>query len=330
MNSFKKIAIKHLLVTITLLVANFNIATAQVDAQFTQYWAVPSYYNPAAMGRTDFIDIHAIGRLQWVGIDNAPSSFTGLADMPFKFLDKRFGTGLVIHQESAGLYNTLNIGAQLALKKRNFFKGELSFGIQIGMFNETFKGTNVILPGDDEYHEGTDEAIPTNDITGTALDMNIGLFYSHKWFWAGISAMHLTSPKISLSEESSMEQSYEFIADRTFYFMGGSNIPIKNTLIELQPSFMVKTDTKFFTGEITARARYRKFLTGGIAYRWKDAVSLMVGAEFKNFTIGYSYDYPISNISKASSGSHEVFLGYKVKLDLREKNKNKHKSIRIM
>lgn len=326
----KQISIKHIIVTVLAIVANVNIVTAQVDAQFTQYWAVPSYYNPAAIGRTDFIDVHAIGRLQWIGVDNAPSSFTGLADMPFKFMEKRFGTGVVIHQESAGLYNTLNVGAQLAFKKKNIFKGELSLGLQIGMFNETFRGTDVILPGDDEYHEGTDEAIPTNDITGTSFDINLGAFYTHKLFWAGASIMHMTSPKIMLSEESSMEQSYEFVANRTFYFMGGSNIPIKNTLIELQPSFLIKTDTKFFTGEITARARYRKFITGGIAYRWKDAVSLMVGAEFKNITVGYSYDYPISNMSKASSGSHEVFLGYKVKLDLREKNKNKHKSIRIM
>lgn len=35
-------------------------------------------------------------------------------------------------------------------------------------------------------------------------------------------------------------------------------------------------------------------------------------------------------IVKASSGSHEVFLGYSLKLDLSDKNKNKHKSIRIM
>ena len=325
-----KTTTKHIITSIILLISCIHTATAQTDTQFTQYWAVPSYYNPAATGRTDFIDIHAIGRLQWVGIDNAPTSFTGLADMPFKFMDKRFGTGVVIHQESAGLYNTLSVGVQLAYKKEKIFNGELSIGAQIGMFNETFKGSKVILPGDDEYHEGTDEAIPTNDITGTAIDFNLGFFYTHKWFWLGASAMHVSSPKISLSEESSMEQSYEFIAERTFYLMGGSNIPIKNTLLELQPSFMVKTDTKFFTGEFTARARYRKFLTGGIAYRWKDAVSLMVGAELKNFTIGYSYDYPVSDISKASNGSHEVFIGYKVKLDLREKNKNKHKSIRIM
>lgn len=328
-----RITISNILKTalaIILFAINANTATAQTDAQLTQYWAVPGYYNPAAIGRTDFIDIHAVGRLQWVGIDNAPTSFTGLADMPFKFLDKRFGTGFVLHQESAGLYNTLNIGAQLAYKKKNFFKGELSIGVQLGIFNETFKGSDVILPGDDDYHEGTDDAIPTTDITGTALDVNMGIFYTHKWFWAGISATHLNSPTLSLSEESSTEQLYEFRADRTFYLMGGSNIPIKNTLIELQPSFLVKTDTNYFIGEISARARYNKFLNGGIAYRWKDAVSLMLGAEFKNFTVGYSYDYPVSNISKASSGSHEFFIGYKVKLDLREKNKNKHKSIRIM
>ncbi len=56
----------------------------------------------------------------------------------------------------------------------------------------------------------------------------------------------------------------------------------------------------------------------------------MVAAEFKNFFIGYSYDYPTSAISKASSGSHEVVIGYKVKLDFSGKNKNKHRSIRIM
>ena len=53
-------------------------------------------------------------------------------------------------------------------------------------------------------------------------------------------------------------------------------------------------------------------------------------AEYKNFFIGYSYDYATSAISKVSNGSHEVFVTYNVKLDLKEKNKNKHKSIRIM
>ena len=56
----------------------------------------------------------------------------------------------------------------------------------------------------------------------------------------------------------------------------------------------------------------------------------MVSAEFKGFFLGYSFDYALTDINRASSGSHEIFLGYKLKLDFSEKNKNKHKSIRIL
>ena len=317
-------------VCVVLLIAGTQSVAAQIDAQFTQYWAVPTYNNPAAVGRTDFVDIHAISRLQWLGIEGAPNTISALADSPFKLLDKRFGAGIVFHQEKLGLYNTLNAGAQISYNQIKFLKGTLSVGAQVGFVSETFKGSEVELPSGDDYHNGTDEAIPTNDLTGNALDLNFGLFYNHKWFWLGISGAHLTAPTISLSQEGSMDETYEFKVGRTFYLMGGSNIPIKNSLIELQPSFLLKKDSNFFTGEFTARAVWKKFLNGGVAYRWNDAVAVMIGAEYKNFTLGYSYDYPISKIAKASSGSHELFLGYKLKLDLRDKNKNKHKSIRIM
>ncbi len=78
------------------------------------------------------------------------------------------------------------------------------------------------------------------------------------------------------------------------------------------------------------RATYNRFLSFGLGYRYKEAVSAMISAEFKNFFIGYAYDYPLSALGKASSGSHEVVIGYNVKLNFGEKNKNKHRSIRIM
>ena len=114
------------------------------------------------------------------------------------------------------------------------------------------------------------------------------------------------------------------------YFMGGCNFPIKNTLVVLEPSALVKTDFNFFTAEVTMRATYNRFLTFGAAYRYNDAVSAMLGVTFKNFYLGYSYDYPLSAIGKASSGSHEIVAGYQLKLDFSGKNKHKHRSIRIM
>ena len=307
-------------------------AAAQVDAQFTQYYAVPTFYNAGATGDTDFVRLRGGTRLQWMGIDNAPKSFLITGDMPFKFIGKRFGTGLVMQQESLGLYKNLNIAAQLSYKHK-IFGGVLSAGLQVGIISETFKGSEVYIPDDDDYHESTDDAIPTTDLTGTSLDLGLGVYFTHKLFWAGVSCQHVNNPTITFnaeSGESTNEKNYEFKAGRILYFMAGSNIPVKNTLFEVIPSVLVKSDFTFTTAEITGRVRWRKFLSLGVGYRYDDAVSLVLGAELKNFYIGYSYDYPTSAISKASSGSHEIFAGYSLKLDLSDKNKNKHKSIRIM
>ena len=147
------------------------------------------------------------------------------------------------------------------------------------------------------------------------------------------------SPTIKFSDDSQNNSStstdntrgdYEFQLRRTLYFMAGSNIPIKNTLFEVIPSLMVKSDFTFTRAELTGRLRYKKLFTFGLGYRHDDAVIATLAAEYKGFFIGYSFDYPTSAISKASSGSHEIIAGYSLKLNLSEKNKNKHKSIRIM
>lgn len=314
------------------MVATGFDTNAQSDAQFSQYYQVKNYYNPAAIGTSDLLNIRGGMRMQWVGIDNAPRTFAATAEMPFKLFNKRFGVGMLMQQESLGLYKNMNIGVQAGYKLK-LFKGELTVGLQLGFINETFKGSEVILPDGDNYHQNNDEAIPMNDLNGNAFDVSVGAFYTRGMWWGGLSMTHLTQPTISLKTETgdnTMDKSYEFQVGRTLYFMAGCNIPIKNTLFELMPSVFVKSDFTFTTGEATARLRYNKFLTAGIGYRYNDAVTISLGAEFKGFFLGYAYDYATSEIAKASSGSHEIFAGYSLKLDLSEKNKNKHKSIRIL
>lgn len=308
-------------------------ANAQADAQFSQYYEVPTYFNPAAVGQTDFVKIRGGARLQWVGVHNAPKTFLLAADSPFKLLGKRVGAGVVLNQESIGLYKTLNFNAQLGYKFKKW-SGEFTVGVTLGMYDQSFTGSEVVLPDDDDYHQGSDDGIPTQDLHGTAFDVGAGVWFKHKWFYAGLSGTHLTSPAITLNSDAGGDASgstiYEFNVGRTLYFTAGSNIPLKNTLFELMPSVLVKTDFTFTTAELTARMRYNRFLTFGVGYRWDDAVVATVAAEYKNFFIGYSFDYATGAIAKASSGSHELFAGYSLKLDLGDKNKNRHKAIRIM
>ncbi|MBQ0114832.1 MAG: PorP/SprF family type IX secretion system membrane protein [Bacteroidales bacterium] len=328
MDIINRLHIKPLL-ALVLSIMTYACANAQIDATLSQYWNVPSYYNPAATGDVDFIHITAGSRLQWVGIRHAPMTFMGLADMPFKFMNRRWGCGVSLEQESMGLFSSLRAGAQLSWKKK-MLGGTLSVGVQAGIINQSFKGDSIIMPEGDEAHESNDEAIPAGTVTGTALDLSGGVMFTHKWFWASASVTHINSPTVNLKVENDEEKRYEFDAGRLYYFMAGSNIPVKNTLFEIQPSVMFRTDTKFYSVEATARMRYNKFLSAGIGYRHNDALSLLIGANYKGFFISYSYDYPTSAISKASTGSHELFVSYNVKLDMGEKNRNKHKSIRIM
>lgn len=309
-------------------------AVAQSDIQLTQYWAVPTLYNPAAAGSGagDYVRIRGGARLQWLGIENAPKSFFALADSPLKVGRKRIGAGVNMSQESLGLFSNMLLNLQGAYKLK-VFKGELSIGVQGGYFNQKFRGSEIVTPGGDDYHDSNDDALPNQDLNGSSFDISAGLFYTKGNVWAGVSGLHLLEPTVKMSidgTETGETMQFESTLPRMLYFMGGGNFDVKNTLFEMRPSILVKTDFSTFTAEATVRGVYNKFLSFGLGYRWKDAVSVMIGAEIKNFFLGYAYDYPISAIGKVSSGSHELIGGYQLKLDFSGKNKNKHRSIRLM
>ena len=336
-NILLRSAARRVLFVLIAVIAALDM-DAQTDSQLSHYFEVPNYYNPAAIGGSPLVRIRAGGRLQWLGIKNAPMTFFGVADTKFKFINRFWGVGAAVQYEKAGLFRTINAGVQLGWKK-TFGKCELTVGVQPGLITQTFKGSETIIPDDDDYHTTGDEGIPTTDVAGTTFDLGAGVWFTHPRFWGGVSLLHALSPTIKFQTsgqgggsgaEGEGEKRLEFTANRTIYFMAGGNIPIKNTLFELMPSVLFRTDFGFWNFEATALARYNKFLSFGVGYRYDDSVYAVIAVEIKGFYISYSYDYATSAIMKASSGSHEVMAGYSIKLDFSEKNKNRHKSIRLM
>lgn len=324
-----------IITAVVVLALNVTLpAGAQGDAMFTQYWAMPTYYNPAATGSIDFIRIRGGAKLQWLGIKRAPRSFVVTADMPFRLGKKhRIGVGVLANQESIGLYSNLLIGAQVSYKL-NFLKGVWSVGLQPAFYNTKFKGSDVYIPEGDDFHQPDDPDLPNTDVSGNSFDLSAGLNYTHKYFSVSVSVLHIFEPEVTMdnNEGGADSEGIEFqaVLPRMAYFTADGNIPLKNSLFSLQPSVMVRTDFVRYTAEATMRATYNRFISFGVGYRYKEAISAMVGVEFKNFFIGYAYDYPLSALGKASSGSHELVAGYNVKLNFGDKNKNKHRSIRIM
>ncbi|MBR4829466.1 MAG: PorP/SprF family type IX secretion system membrane protein [Muribaculaceae bacterium] len=301
------------------------VAMAQSDAAFSHFWAGPSYYNPAAAGEYNAVHLTLGSRMQWVDFRHAPVNFYVTADMPYKLMEQRMGVGVKAEYERIGLYSNTRIGAQIAYK-RKIRKNTLSVGVQPGVFSQTFRGGEAITGGE----EGDDKVIPKQNVSGTAFDANVGVFFSNPKFWAGFAVTHVTSPRVELKISRESIDYYEFQLSRGYYFTGGGNIPINNTLFEIQPSAMFAAYNNIWTAQAATVLRYNRMFNIGVGYRWKDAATAFIGVHLKDAYIGYAYDYPVSEISRATFGSHEVFVTYNVKLDNREKNKNKQKSVRLM
>ena len=304
-------------------------ALAQSDAAFSHFWVGKGYYNPAVAGEINAIHMNVGSRMQWVDFKHAPMNFYVTVDAPYKLMGQKLGVGVKAEYERIGLFSDTRIGAQVAYKRKLGKRMVLSVGVQPGVFSQTFRGTEANPP----QEEGNDDAIPKQDVSGTVFDANVGVYFSHPRFWAGLSVTHVTSPTIELKvsrQSTDKNNIFMFNVSRGYNFMAGGNIPINNTLFEIQPSAMFFMEQNYWTAQVATMLRYNRTLNIGAGYRWKDAVTAYIGVNLKDAYIGYAYDYPVSAISRATFGSHEVFVTYNVKLENREKNKNKQKSVRLM
>ena len=114
--------------------------------------------------------------------------------------------------------------------------------------------------------------------------------------------------------------------------MAGGNIPVKNSLITIQPYVQVMTDLVSWRANITAIGTYSYGGTdffGGVTYSPMTSVAVILGMEMKNITVSYAYELFTSGVG-AENGNHDIFIGYKVDLGKFKKGKNKHNSIRIL
>lgn len=297
------------------------VAKAQSDAIVNQYWAMPAFYNAAAVGRDPTLNVALGAKMQWLGIENAPKTALLVADMPFNFLKRNHGIGLRVSMETAGLYNTTSASLQYAFNLK-LGKGTLRIGLQPGMINAGFRGSKVDTGEKDET--SNDPAIPKTDVSGSGFDIGAGLFFDIKQWHFGISGNHLTQPTVRFGENSFT------VIPRNLYFMAGGNIKRANSLYEVSPSLLVRTDMSTFTAEASVRVTYKQLFWLGAGYRYNDGVLAMLGINIKELMVGYSYDYSLSPLAKVSSGSHELILRYKIKLSQNKKQNFKYKSVRIL
>lgn len=290
---------------------------AQQDPAFVQYWKLLPQLNPAAVGRYSQLNITAALQTHAAGYEDAGSTMFAGADMNFQLGKTRHGVGVLFQNDEFGLFSHKRFTVQYAYHFR-LFGGTLSIGGEADMLNESLNGSKA------ELGDANDPAFPTTDLSGSKFDASAGLFYTHKQWYVGVGAQHLTSPTVHLGETN------EYKVQALYNLTAAYNIRLKSPLFSITPSFLVRYTDKQLRADITARVNYsheKKQLYGGLNYSPQHSVSGFVGGMFHGVELGYSYEANTSGMG-IGAGQHEITLGYRLDLNWGKKGKNVHRSVR--
>jgi type IX secretion system PorP/SprF family membrane protein len=302
---------------------------AQQEPNFSQYMFYGLVQNPAVAGNDNAVNITAANRMQWTGfgkedgVQVAPRTYFISADMPIRIL--KGGVGLVIMNDAIGHENTISVRLGYAYQ-RNMGFGKLGIGTQIEFNNRNIDFSKLNPADDDPLLNllGSDES-------DMLIDFSLGLFYRvPESYYIGISGIHLVQTKGKPLVESD-QGGLQMQLDRTFFINGGYEINFpRNPDYQFVPSVILETNLSRIRFDINAMLRYKELVWGGLGYRVGESVIVLLGVQYKDFRIGYSYDINTNKLSLPFfGGSHEIMLNYRFKLEI-DKGRKSYKNTRFL
>jgi len=298
---------KILFILTFLFVAIFGYS--QQERQYTQFMYNKLSFNPGYAGSFDAASLTGIYRNQWIGLDGAPKSVTLSFDAPLK--NERVGIGLNLHTNKIGITNTVTVDGAYAYHIK-MGAGTLGIGVQasIRYFSNDYSDSRLVATQDID----TDGGIPTDNVNKYVPNFGAGLFYSTEKFYAGISVPRLINNNIDFSSLNP-DVGQEF---RHFYAMTGVLLKMSEK-VQLQPQVLFKYVSNapsdvdlnlnlIFDQRFTIGATYR---VGGDDQNAGESVDLLASAYLtRSLLFGLSYDFTMSGLKQANSGSIEAIVKY--------------------
>lgn len=310
------------ILAIFIIVSLLPPATGQSDPVSSQFMYNQMLYNPGFAGSSGMVCATAMTRQQWIGFEGAPASTVFHVNAAVRPFGIRSGLGLTIINDQTGfdIDNTLSLTYAWIT---DLGPGKLGAGINLGLLNKAIDPSWNIPGGDMFVPPSGDPLIPENKESYIAFDMGFGLYYSTPDYFAGVSVTHLNEPRIKYSKGT------PYVA-RQYYGMAGYTLRLPNPSFELIPSALLFTDGSMVQLTLNTMVRYNKKVWGGVSYRAGDAITGIFGIELYNgIRIGYAYDFPMNDIRKSTSGSHEFLVNYCFDLSL-GRSSMRYKSIRFL
>lgn len=327
----KRWKVFYLTLLLTILILRHpGSVQAQQEPNFSQYMFYGMTYNPGFAGNSNAVCVTGANRMQWTGFDKedgnqvAPRTFFISAHAPIRIL--RGGLGIVVMQDALGYEKTIGVKFGYA-HQRNVGLGKLGIGAQ-AEFNNRSIDFSKLRPKDD-----MDPLLQgLSNESDMLIDFSLGVFYRvPDSYYFGISGLHLLQTKGKPISSESPNSGIRMKLDRTFIVTGGYEYTFRgNPDFELLPSVILETNLSTFLAEFNATIRFKEIAWLGAGYRFNESVILLLGLQYKDFKIGYSYDINVNKLAlPVFGGSHEIMLNYCFKLEL-DKGRKSYKNTRFL
>jgi type IX secretion system PorP/SprF family membrane protein len=289
-------------VYIIILILNTLCVFAQQTPQFTQYMYNTISVNPGYAGSREALSIVGLHRSQWVGVDGAPTTQTVSIHSPLR--NEQIGVGFSFINDKLGYENFNYLYGDLSYTIHLTKRTKLAFGLKVGFsyynINEELFTYPEVL-SDPYFREKLNKWTP--NIGG-------GLYlHQPKWY------IGLSSPKLIQNDYNKLGKNV-VLEQNHFYLIGGYVFDL-NEDIKMRPTFLTKyTKGAPLSYDATLSFLFNEKIWLGASYRFGDSAGALVNFKLsKQLSIGYAYDYPISNLKPFTRGSHELMFIYDFKFD---------------
>ncbi|WP_298498797.1 type IX secretion system membrane protein PorP/SprF [uncultured Algibacter sp.] len=281
-----------------VLVLAFHNSYAQQDPQYTDYMFNTLTVNSAYAGSRGHLTVTGLHRTQWVGLDGAPETQSFSVESP---VGKNVGLGVVLVNDRLGPSDEFYIDANFSYTLNLNNDSRLSFGIKGGgrMLSLDFTKGNFQEP------EGVFENI-NNKFLPT---VGAGVYWHSDNSYIGLSVPNF------LTDEHYDGVQNAIAAERLHYFLIAGKVFDLSPRVQFKPAFL----GKFVVGapviaDLSANFMFDDVLRLGVAYRWDDSVSGLLGLQLgPKLMVGYAYDATTTRLRNFNSGTHEIMLRFELR-----------------
>lgn len=282
-----------------LLLTAFT-AKAQQEPQYTQYMYNTLTVNPAYTGSPGYLEASLLHRSQWVGIDGAPSTQSFIIHSPV--FNEQIGLGFSAVNDKLGPSEDLYLDGNFSYTIPVGYESKLAFGLKAGARILNIDWSKGI------YRQEGDQLFNTNIDNKITPSIGAGVYYYTERFYAGLSVPNfIRSDYYDDIAEST-------VSDRLHYYVMGGYVFDLSEGVKFKPAVLGKIVSGApITVDLSANFLLDEKLTLGASYRYDDAVSGLAGFQIsRNFFIGYSYDYSVTDFNKYNHGSHEIIVRFQL------------------